>query len=277
MAKAWHIKGGGRLILGEKSLLMGIVNITPDSFSDGGACFSAAQAVLHAQAMKSEGADIVDIGGESTRPNAAPVSAAEEQRRILPVITALSAANPDLPLSVDTYRAETARAALAAGAHIVNDVFGLQKDAAIAKLIAETGAGLIIMHTGRERQKREDALADQRLFFSRSLEIAAKAGIKTEQIVLDPGFGFAKTEQENIALLRHAEELRQFGLPLLAGTSRKGFLGALSGQSEPQQRDIATASSSVILRLKGFSLFRVHNIAANRQALAVADAVCRAL
>lgn len=273
MAKIWRIKGGRRLLLAEKSLLMGIVNVTPDSFSDGGSHFFAADAVQAARIMCQESADILDIGGESSRPQAAPAPALEEQRRILPVIEALAAALPDMPLSVDTRRAATAAAALQAGAHIVNDIFGLQQDAAMAPLIAETGAGIIIMHTGRGRQKLPEILADQRLFFTRSLEIAAKAGIDKGQIVLDPGFGFAKTERENIMLLRHAEELRRFGLPLLAGTSRKGFLGALSGQSAPQQRDIATAASSAILRLQGFSLFRVHNIPVNRQALAVADAV----
>ncbi|KAA6204798.1 MAG: dihydropteroate synthase [Candidatus Tokpelaia sp.] len=273
MVKNWHIKGGNSLVLGHKSLLMGILNVTPDSFSDGGSYFSPAAALAHAQIMQSEGADIIDIGGESTRPQAVPVSAAEEQRRILPVIAALSEQKPGLPLSVDTYRAETALAALRAGAHIINDVFGLQKDTAMADIIAATGAGLIIMHTGRERQKHQDPLADQHMFFSRSLEIAAKAGIRSEQIVLDPGFGFAKTAQENITLLRHAAKLQHFGLPLLAGISRKGFLGALSQQELPQQRDVAGAAGAVILRLQGFSLFRVHNIAVNRQALAVADAL----
>jgi len=273
MTLSWQIKGGASVILGKRARLMGILNVTPDSFSDGGGCCSAEEALARAYIMRREGADIIDIGGESSRPEARPVSAAEEQRRILPVIAALAGQKDCPPLSVDTYRAETAAAALQAGAHIINDIFGLQKDAAMADLIAASGAGLVLMHTGRERQKHPDPLRDQEIFFTRSLAIAAKAGIRPEQIVLDPGFGFAKTLAENIALLRHAAALQSFGRPLLAGTSRKNFLGRLTGQELPLERDTATAASSVLLRLQGFSLFRVHNIAANRQALAVVDAL----
>lgn len=274
MAKIWHIKQGKSLNIGQKSLLMGIVNVTPDSFSDGGKSYSVENAVAQAQAMKAAGADIIDIGGESTHPNAAAVSAEEEQNRILPVIKALKAIHFSLPLSVDTYRSQTAAAALSAGAHIVNDVCGLQKDALMAKIIAGTGAGAVITHNGRGREKHKNPLIDQRIFLTRSLEIAAKAGIKLSQIVLDPGFGFAKTPEESFTLLRHAKMLQQFALPLLAGVSRKGFLKNTRAEDTPEQRDIAAAAGSVILRMQGFSLFRVHNIAVNRQALDIADKVC---
>jgi len=269
----WHIGGGRTLALGCKARLMGIINATPDSFSDGGAAFAPAAALRQAKAMLAAGADILDIGGESTRPGGEAVGESQEQQRILPIIKACAEYFPAAILSVDTYHAATAEAALKAGAHIINDVYGLRKDPAMADLAAVSGAGLVIMHTGRERQKHPDALMDQRLFLARSLEIAAKAGVKREQIVLDPGFGFAKTLDENLTLLRHAAELQQFGLPLLAGTSRKGFLGKISGEAEPAQRDGATAASSALLRMAGFAVFRVHNVALNVQALNVADAV----
>jgi len=269
----WRLRGGAELALGPQARLMGIINATPDSFSDGGAALAPEAALAQAAAMLAAGADILDIGGESTRPGASAVSPAEEQRRILPIIRAIAARFPAALISVDTYRPAVAEAALAAGAHIINDICGLQQDLAMAELAAQSGAGLVIMHTGRGRQKVADPLADQRLFFARSLEIAAQAGIKRQQIMLDPGFGFAKTPAENLALLRRGGELRQFGLPLLAGTSRKGFLGKISGEEEPSARDGATAASSVLLRLAGFAVFRVHNVALNRQALRVADAV----
>ncbi|MCX8997542.1 dihydropteroate synthase [Rhizobiaceae bacterium BDR2-2] len=254
---------------------MGIVNVTPDSFSDGGRFDRVDAALVHALALVGEGADIVDIGGESTRPGAAPVSAAEEQDRVLPVIERLAKEGPVL-ISVDTYRAETARLAIEAGAHIVNDVFGLQKEAAMAGVVAAAGAGVCIMHTGRGRETLADVVSDQHAFLDRSLEIAAGAGIGREQIVLDPGFGFAKDVRENVELMARFGELAGFGLPLLAGTSRKRFVGALTGRDDPGERDGGTAATTVILRMAGAAVFRVHNVAATRDALAVADAVLAA-
>lgn len=250
---------------------MGVLNVTPDSFSDGGRHADHAAAVSHAERMIAEGADIIDIGGESTRPGAEPVSAEAEQARILPVIAQL-AARGDIILSVDTYRAETARRAVAAGAHIVNDVWGLQRDPAIARVAAETGAGLVIMHTGRDRDRLPDVIEDQRLFLGRSLEIAAGAGVAPEQIALDPGFGFAKTPDENLALIARFAELRAFGYPLVAGTSRKRFIGAVTGR-DGDLRDQGTAATSAILRLRGADVLRVHAVAINRDAVAMADAV----
>ncbi len=254
---------------------MAIVNVTPDSFSDGGQHFSVEKAVEHALACLAEGADILDIGGESTRPGSDPVSAAEEQDRVLPVIERLSR-ETDVLISVDTYRAETARAAVSAGAHIVNDVFGLQREPDIAEVAAKTGAGLCIMHTGRDRQKLADVVADQFAFLRRSLDIASAAGVAREAITLDPGFGFAKeTAEENFELMARLEEISSLGFPLLVGTSRKRFLGAVTGR-EPAERDAATAATTALLRLKGASVFRVHNVAINRDALLVADAMVAA-
>jgi dihydropteroate synthase len=254
---------------------MGILNVTPDSFSDGGLHASAVAAVAQAKAMLEEGATIIDVGGESTRPNAEPVSAIEEQRRVLPVIEALVGA-PDILISIDTYREETARLAVRAGAHIVNDVWGLQREPDIAKVAAETGAGLCIMHTGRGRELLPDPIEDQRQFLRRSLEIAARAGIVREAIVLDPGFGFAKEEtSNNIVLMARFRELLELGYPMMVGASRKRFLGAITGRDAPE-RDVATAATSALLRMAGADIFRVHNVAFNRDALAVADAMLAA-
>ena len=250
---------------------MGIVNVTPDSFSDGGEFAEPEQALAQARRMAAEGADIIDVGGESTRPGATPVAAAEEQSRILPVIEALAADGGSL-ISVDTYRAETARLAVAAGAHIVNDVHGLQREPDIAQVAAETGAGLVIMHTGRDREKLPDVIADQFLFLERSLEIAREAGVADAQIVLDPGFGFAKDWEENLQLIARFGELRPLGFPFLVGTSRKRLIRHLAGDDR-LSRDIGTAATSVILRMKGADLFRVHNVAVNRDALVFADAM----
>ncbi|AZO66922.1 MAG: dihydropteroate synthase [Mesorhizobium sp.] len=267
----WHLAHGRHLDLGAKSLLMGILNVTPDSFSDGGEFDRPERALQQARRMIGEGAAIIDVGGESTRPGAGAVSAQEEQSRILPVIEALSSDGSSL-VSVDTYRAETARLAVAAGAHIVNDVHGLQREPDIAHVAAETGAGLVIMHTGRDREKLADVIADQFLFLNRSLEIARHAGIPDDRIVLDPGFAFAKDGEENLELMARFGELRALGFPLLVGTSRKRLARHLVGGTD-EGRDVGTAATSVILRLKGASIFRVHNVAVNRDALAFADAV----
>lgn len=271
MTTRWQLAHGRFLDIGAKALVMGIVNATPDSFSDGGQFIGPDRAVEQALRMLSEGASIIDVGGESTRPGATPVSPEEEQARILPVISALAKASDTL-ISVDTYREETARLAVAAGAHIVNDVWGLQREPGIARLAAETGAGLVIMHTGREREKNPDVIADQFEFLEKSLQIARQAGVADNQILLDPGFGFAKDSEENLQLMVRLSELHALGFPLLVGTSRKRFVGYVSGK-DSEARDAATAATSVALRLKGAALFRVHNVAINADALAVADAI----
>lgn len=271
----WQVAGGRHIELGACGRLMAIINVTPDSFSDGGCYEHLDAAVAHGLACRAEGATILDIGGESTRPGAEQIDAREEQRRILPVIEAL-AASTDLLISVDTYRADTAKAALSAGAHIVNDVYGLQRDPDMASVIAKAGAGVCIMHTGRGRDRLADPIADQLTFFQQSLALAASSGIARDAIVLDPGFGFAKeTPIENWSLMARLHELEVFGLPLLVGASRKRFLGALTGR-EAAERDAATAATSVVMRLAGASVFRVHNVAMNRDALLVADAMLSA-
>ncbi|MHC1548692.1 dihydropteroate synthase [Phyllobacterium sp. K27] len=271
MHREWQLAHGRSLILGPRALIMGVLNVTPDSFSDGGVHYSLEQALDGARKMIEDGASIIDVGGESTRPGATRVEPSVEQSRILPVISAL-AKQGDIIISVDTYREETARLAVEAGAHIVNDVWGVQREPAIADLAASTGAGLVIMHTGRERERDPDVIADQFAFLNRSLEIAKLAGVSDSQIVLDPGFGFAKDTDENIALMDRFSELAAFGYPFLAGTSRKRFLGAVSG-GEAEERDVVTAASSAILRLAGADVFRVHDVAMSRRTLALADAM----
>ncbi|OHV88341.1 dihydropteroate synthase [Mesorhizobium sp. ORS 3428] len=270
--RRWQLAHGRHLDLGPKAVVVGILNVTPDSFSDGGLFIAPEKAIAQAHRMVEEGAAIIDVGGESTRPGFAPITAEEEQARVLPVIEALASSGEAL-ISVDTYREDTARRAVAAGAHIVNDVWGLQREPGIARIAAETGAGLIIMHTGREREKLPDVIEDQLLFLRKSLEIARDSGVGDGQIVLDAGFGFAKeTTEENLDLMARFSELRALGFPMMAGTSRKRFIGGVTGR-EPAERAVGTAATSVILRLKGADLFRVHDVAINVDALAVADAM----
>jgi len=262
---------GAEIQLGPRSRVMGIVNVTPDSFSDGGLNAEADAAIAAALEMVEAGADIIDIGGESTRPGADPVSELDEQRRIMPVIEALCARGGML-ISVDTWRAETARLALAAGAHLVNDVWGLQREPEIARVAAAAGAAVAIMHTGRDRVCLPDLVDDLFAWFAGSIEIARKAGIGDDQILLDPGFGFAKDADDNVEVMVRFAELHALGLPLLAGTSRKRFIGGLTGR-EAADRDVGTSATSVILRLAGAAMFRVHNVAINIDGLAVADAM----
>ncbi len=275
--KLWHVGEGRTLELGATGHLMAIINVTPDSFSDGGRYAGLSAVIDHALACVEQGATILDVGGESTRPGAEPVSAAEEQRRVLPIIEAMRA-ETDCLISIDTYRSETARVALATGAHIVNDVYGLRHDAAMADVVAGSGAGLVMMHTGRgrEAEKLGDVVADQRLFFDGSLAMAERAGIDRARIVLDPGFGFAKNRDEDLELMARFDELQHLEMPLLAGTSRKRFIGAVTGRETPADRDGGTAATTAMLRIAGASIFRVHDIPSNRDALRMADAVLAA-
>jgi dihydropteroate synthase len=268
----WNLAHGRSLTLGPHAVVMGVLNVTPDSFSDGGRFFGAEDAVAQAHRMIGEGAEIVDVGGESTRPNAAAIDAAEEQARVMPVIEALVRDGRAL-ISIDTYRAATARMAIEAGAHIVNDVWGLHREPEIADVAAATGAGLVIMHTGRDREKLPDPIADQEHFLGAALDTARRAGIAGDRILLDPGFGFAKeTAEENLDLMARFAELHRLGRPLVVGTSRKRFVGAVTGR-DGDERDIGTAATSAILRLAGAAVFRVHNVAINKDALAFADAM----
>lgn len=270
---SWPLAHGRALGLGPRAVVMGVLNVTPDSFSDGGRYARLDAALEQARRMVAAGAAIVDVGGESTRPGGEPVDAAEEQRRVLPVIEAL-AAQGGMLICVDTYRQETARLAVAAGAHIINDVWGLQRDPGVAAAAADSGAGLVIMHTGRGRVTLPDPVEDQKVFLTRSLAIAREAGVAAQNIVLDPGFGFAKeTAQDNLVLMARFSELLALGRPLLVGTSRKRFIGTVTGRQSPEARDAGTAATSVVLRLQGAALFRVHDVAANADALAIADAM----
>lgn len=268
----WQLAHGRRLRLGETAVLMGILNVTPDSFSDGGRYVDVERAVDRARRMVAEGAAIVDVGGESTRPGAAPVDADEERRRVLPVIQALAAWGGAL-ISIDTYKASTARLAVAAGAHIVNDVWGLQHDPDMAAAVADTKAGVVVMHNGRDRPRLADPVDDQIGFLRRSLEIAAKAGVDPDRIVLDPGLGFAKEHDDNLQLMARFEELAGLGRPWLVGASRKRFVGHFTGRDDEAGRDLATAATSLILRLRGAAVFRVHDVETNRVMLAMGDAV----
>lgn len=255
-------------------MIMGILNVTPDSFSDGATFLDQRKALEHAQAMIAAGAAIIDVGGESTRPGAEPVSAQEEQDRVLPVVEALAKAGA--VISVDTYRAATARLALAAGAHAINDVWGFAREPGIDRVAAAAGAGAVIMHTGRDRERLRDVIADQELFLTRSLRTARQAGLPDDAIVIDPGLGFAKDPDENFELLAAVGRLVRFGHPVLIGASRKRFIGAVTGRTDPSGRDSGTAATSAVARLQGAAVFRVHDVAANRDALAIADAVLAA-
>lgn len=253
---------------------MGILNVTPDSFSDGARFLDQSKAAAHAVAMFEAGAAVIDIGGESTRPGAQAVGAQEEQDRVLSVIEAL-AREAGIILSVDTYRAETARLALRAGAHIVNDVWGLQKEPEIARVAAAARAGVVAMHTGRDRPRSRDVVADHIAYLEPSIAIARAAGVAENSLALDPGLGFAKDPDENFELLAATGTLAAQGFPLLIGASRKRFIGHATGR-DAEQRDIGTSATSVVARLQGAAIFRVHDVAANRDALAIADCVLEA-
>ena len=274
------------LPLGICTRIMGIVNVTPDSFSDGGAFASAGDAVQHAVRLLDEGADILDIGGESTRPGAPArtaeaISAEEEQARVLPVIEGVLRARPDAVLSVDTYRAATGRLAVQAGAEIVNDVSGGLWDEAMFATCAGLGCGLIVMHTrglpsewaAQPRLQDDEVIPAVAAGLRERLDAALRAGVACDRILLDPGFGFGKLGAENWALLRGFSRLGELGRPLLAGLSRKGFL-ALPGTAEPaNERDGATHAADTVAILAGAHLVRVHDVRGAVRAAAVADAV----
>ena len=267
------------LALGERTLLMGIVNITPDSFSDGGLFFFPEAAVPHALRLLEEGADVLDLGAESTRPNATPISSEEEQARLLPVLEGILRERPEAILSVDTYHAETAKAALDAGAEIVNDVSGLLWDEAMAATLAANPCGAILMHTrGRPHEWRSlptlpaDAVLQTVLEGLRqTLARADHAGIVHETLVLDPGFGFGKRGDENLTLLAQFADLHQLSLPLLAGISRKRFLTAHMLEPTLEAREHATTAAHTVAVLAGAHILRTHNIASARAALKIAD------
>jgi dihydropteroate synthase len=277
------------LVLGERTRVMGIVNATPDSFSDGGEFAAVNAAVAHAVRLLDEGADIIDIGGESTRPGAGAgtaeaVSEVEEQRRVLPVIEALLRARPDAIVSVDTYRASTAREAMQLGAEIVNDVSGMQWDAGMARVCADNGCGVVAMHTrglpsewATQARLGADEIVPLVMDGLRSsVAQLARAGCARESIVLDPGFGFGKRGDENWVLLRELDRLRALGFPVLVGLSRKGFLRSAVASTR-DELDEATAAANAIAAVGGAHVVRVHDVARTVRAVAVADAALAAM
>jgi dihydropteroate synthase len=258
-------------------LLMGVVNVTPDSFSDGGRFLEPSAAVAHGARLAEEGAAILDIGGESTRPGAEPVGAEEELRRVVPVVEGLAAAGTGSQLSIDTSKAAVARAALDAGASYVNDVTAFRADPAIAGLVAERNAECCLMHmlgqprTMQEDPRYEDVVSDVKAFLERRLAFAVGEGVPEERVTLDPGIGFGKTLDQNLELLRRLEEIVAIGRPVMIGTSRKSFLGKLTGR-DVDDRLAGTIATNVLAYARGASVFRVHDVAPVRDALAVAAA-----
>jgi dihydropteroate synthase len=257
---------------------MGVVNVTPDSFSDGGLYLDPDAAVAHGLRLAREGAGVLDIGGESTRPGAQPVSAEEELRRVVPVIEGLAAAGTAASLSIDTTKREVARAALDAGAGIVNDVSALRSDPGLAGLVAESGAGCCLMHmlgeprTMQHEPRYGDVVSEVKAFLEERLAFAVGEGIAEERVWLDPGIGFGKTVEHNLALLRHLDEIAAIGRPVVIGTSRKSFLGKLVGGRPEDERLPGTIATNVLALERGASVFRVHDVAQVADALAVAAA-----
>jgi len=259
---------------------MGIVNVTLDSFSDGGKCLDPREAVEHALRLEAEGADIIDIGGESTRPGAEPVPAEEEMVRVLPVIWKLESMLK-CPISIDTYKAEVAEAALEAGAEIVNDVGGL-RDPAMPEVAAKAGAGLVIMHmrgeprTMQQAPEYEDVTGGIREFFRQTFARAITCGMTPEQIAFDPGIGFGKRVEDNLSLIKRIGELRVADRPLALGASRKGFLAKVTGTKEMSERLGPTLAVNALARAAGVNIFRVHDVLENVRALKIAEAVLNA-
>jgi dihydropteroate synthase len=260
--------GAGNPLLGPGPALFGILNVTPDSFSDGGDFLDPEAAARRAHVLLDEGADVVDVGGESTRPGSDPVSEEEERRRVVPVVREILVTRPGALVSVDTYRAGTADAALEAGARIVNDVTALRGDPRMARLVADVGCPVVLMHmlgepkTMQREPRYEDVTREVREFLARRAEHATAAGVEEENIILDPGIGFGKTSEHNLTLLARLDEIAALGFP-----------GGITGAERAKDRVFGTVATTVLGYERGATLFRVHDVKANREALAVAEAV----
>ncbi|HEY8038020.1 MAG TPA: dihydropteroate synthase [Methylobacter sp.] len=267
-------------ILGDKPVIMGILNVTPDSFSDGGKYSGLDAAMQQVGLMLSEGVDIIDIGGESTRPGSDPVAASEQIQRVVPVIEAIrQQLSSDILISIDTTLSEVAKAALDAGANIINDVSGGRADPAILTLAAETGVPIILMHsqgtpkTMQDNPHYENVVQDVLDALNESINAALKTGVNKEAIAIDPGIGFGKRKQDNLDLLAHLDALVATGFPVLLGTSRKRFMGTICDVSDPSELVTATAVTTALGVMAGVQMFRVHDVKENRQASDVAWAI----
>lgn len=270
-SRSYDFGDGVKLALGTRTLIMGILNATPDSFTDGGRHNHAEAAAAHALAMVNEGADIIDIGAESTRPGFEPVSLEEELRRLLPVIEAVKAAIPHVPISIDTYKAETARQAMEAGAHLINDIWGLKHDPLMASVAAQYNCPVILTHNRPDKDYGDfvpDVIAD----LQGSVEIALQAGVAEDRIWLDPGIGFAKTADDNLRLMAHLSELNALGYPVLLGTSRKGFIRQTLELPSNELVE-GTVTTTVLGIAQGCQIVRVHDVQANKRAAKMADAI----
>ncbi len=279
MSRAWHIKN--RLLpISERTLIMGILNVTPDSFSDGGQFLNLDKALAHAEQMIAEGADIIDVGGESTRPGGEPVSIDEEIERVVPVIEVL-AQRTETPISVDTTKSEVARAALDAGAAIVNDISALRFDFYIADAVARAGAGLVLMHsrgtpaTMHRLPPVADIMEEVTSSLRASVHMAERRGVKRESIVIDPGIGFGKTQEQNLELIAKLDQLITAfpDYPLLIGTSRKSFIGRILGDAPPEERLHGTMATITAAILKGAHIVRVHDVKATAETIRVAKVI----
>lgn len=273
-----YFRAGNYLLpIFRKTYIMGILNVTPDSFSDGGRFYFVEDAVAHARKMISAGADIIDIGGESTRPGHTPVSAEQEAERILPSIRALSS-EIHVPISVDTWKASVAEAAVQAGASIINDIWGARRDPDIARVAAKSGSGFIMMFNAFDDKlvpKSGDIVADAIEYLSGSIEIARKAGVSDDQIMIDPGIGFGVSTEESLRLIRALPAFRDLGFPVLLGPSRKRFIGAVL--DEPvENRLLGTVAASCVGAALGANVLRVHDVAEVVQAIKMADAIMSA-
>lgn len=258
---------------GKKTYLMGILNVTPDSFSDGGSYTSLERALNHAKEMINEGADIIDIGGESTRPGHEAVDEDEELRRVIPVLKALKE-KLNVKVSIDTYKAQVAEESLKLGADMINDIWGLRKDPKMANTIAKYDAYVCIMHNQDGTDYEKDIMKSIEEFFIESIKIAKQSGISNEKIILDPGIGFGKTFEQNIEVMSRLNELKKLGYPILLGTSRKSMIGNILNV-EPKERVEGTIATTVLGINAGVDIVRVHDIKANLRAIKVTDAICR--
>lgn len=265
--------GKSILNLGTRTYIMGILNVTPDSFSDGGDFVNMEKAIIHAKQMVKDGADIIDIGGESTRPGFEEITVEEEVNRVVPIIKKL-VEEIDVPISVDTYKSGVAKKAIEAGAAMVNDIWGLQKDPNMAAVIAKYNVPVVIMHNQIGTEYDKDIIEAISDFFKESINIALDAGIKKENIILDPGIGFGKTSEQNIHVMARLGELNTLGYPILLGTSRKSMIGKIL-DLPPKERMEGTLSTSVLGIVQGMDIIRVHDIVENLRAVKVTDAIVR--